>query len=433
MKTILYSVSTGYFARNLLRTGVLERLLEDKDIRIVIVSPGYEEKSFREEFSFSDRIFIENMLDVDRSYDLMDKLIWQCWSLGQRHGRFIKLYKFFLKAQLKKRYYNKFHWFYDGIFNKYNPDLVVGGTPGMNSRMDIPVFAEAQARNIKTLALIHSWDNISKRKGPLWVRPDILGVWNEFQKKESTLVHFYKDKDIKFAGASHFDIYWNDDTFIGRENFFKKMGLDQQKKLITVIVTVQNLVKSSFIVDILLDALKGKKFAVPVQLLCRLLPRFDPKKNDEEYGRYYANPDIVIDHQIQYSPKLGWNPNRQQLNHFANLVRYSDVQISIASTSTIEAAILDMPVVNVAFSTIEPELFKKRILEGVFKHHFKPILDYGATHVARDPDELIMATNRYLLDPGIHREEREKLKNAIFYNPDGKATQRVNELIKELV
>ena len=46
IKTILYSVSTGYFARNLLRTGVVEKLLENPDIRIVIVSPGYEEEEF---------------------------------------------------------------------------------------------------------------------------------------------------------------------------------------------------------------------------------------------------------------------------------------------------------------------------------------------------------------------------------------------------
>ena len=41
MKTILYTASTGYIARNLLRLGVIEKLLNFSDTRIVIVMPEH--------------------------------------------------------------------------------------------------------------------------------------------------------------------------------------------------------------------------------------------------------------------------------------------------------------------------------------------------------------------------------------------------------
>ena len=429
MRTILYSVPTGYFTRNLLRTGVIEKLLEKKDLRIVIVTPAYDDADFLKEFSFSGRIFFEKMQEVDRSYDLLDKVIWKAWSLGHRSVFFQNLYVVILKFQIRLRYYRKFHRYYKNIFDKYQPVLVVGGTPGINSRGDLPVFAEAQARGIKTLALIHSWDNIALRKGPMWSRPDTLGVWNEFQKQEALKVNFYKEEQVHLVGPPHFDIYWREANFVGRKAFFEKMGIDPVKKMVSIIATAKNLIESAYMVDIMLEAYRKNKFVLPIQILCRPLPRVDPKINDEEYRRFYADPDVIIDRQIQHLPKLGWNPDRQQLFHFANLLKYSDCVVTVASTAIIEAAILDKPVVNVAFSTNQPELFKKHITDSVFKNHFKPVLDYKATYVAKDPEEMIAGVNAYLKDPALHREERDALKKVMIFKADGKATERIRRLI----
>jgi len=428
MKTILYSVSTGYIARNLLRTGVLEKLLKLDDIRIVVLTPGYDDENFVKEFSFSERIFIEKLFDVDRLPDLMDRLIWKFWLLAHDNKFFLWLHNFLMKVQIRKRYYNKYHRLYGSIFDKYKPDLVIGGSLGVYSRRDIPVYAEAKKRGIKTLVLIHSWDNLAKRKGPIWFKSDSLGVWNEFQKKEAQTHHFYKDEDIYLLGPAHFDIYWKKDTFMPREEFFRKMGLDPEKKLITMVATCPGLLKNAYIVDILLDALRKKKFAYPVYLICRPTPT-SPDKNELDFSKFYNQPDIIVDNQARHSLKLGWNPNKQELYHFANLVKHTDVQVSIVSTATIEAAILDRPVVNVAFSTVEPELFKKFIIDSVYRHHFKIIKDIGATYLATNPDDLIDGVNKYLSNPWLHSKERQKVKQTLVYKADGMATERIYQAI----
>lgn len=435
MRTILYSVSTGYFARNLLRTGVIEKLLVFPDIRIVIVTPGYDDEDFVGEFSFNERIFIEKMIEVKRDYDFLDTLIWKAWLLGHRFKYCRHLYKILLKIQLCKRYYSGFHAYYKTIFDKYAPDLVVGATPGVNSRRDLPVFMEAMTRKIKTLALIHSWDNIARRKGPMWIHPDILGVWNEFQKQDAIKNNFYHPENVIVVGPVHFDMYFRPETFMGRDAFFKKMRLDPSKKLISIIVTAEGLVRNGYIADILVEALKKQRFIQPVQLLCRPTPllAITTDEYEQEFGRYQNNPDIVIDCQPQRSPVLGWNPTREQLYHFANLVQYTDVQVSIVSTATIEAAILDRPVVNVGFSTIQPERFQKLIIESVYNNHFKPVINYGSTYIAKDSEDLILGINNYLLDPGLQRKERKLLKEALLYKTDGKATERISRLILSLL
>ena len=101
----------------------------------------------------------------------------------------------------------------------------------MNSRRDLPVFMEAMTRGIKTLALIHSWDNIARRKGPMWIRPDKLGVWNELQKQEAIKNNFYQAEDVIVVGPVHFDMYFRPETFMGRDVFFKRWGLILPKNL----------------------------------------------------------------------------------------------------------------------------------------------------------------------------------------------------------
>lgn len=434
MKTILYSVSTGYFARNLLRTGVVERLLENPDIRIVIVSPGCDEEEFVNEFSFDKRIFIEKMYPVEKSYDFLDAVIWKLWTLGHKYKLFQEGYRLAVNIQTFKRYYRKYHKLYGKMFDSYKPDLVIGGTPGVNSRHDIPIFAEAQNRGIPTIGLVHSWDHIAKRKGPLWVRPDFLGVWNEFQKRDAVGVNFYNHEKVILLGPPHFDYYWRNDTFMSRDSFFDKIGLDPKKKLITVIATVPAFSRSDFIVDILIEALRKNRFIAPVQLVCRPTPSIERKKNEEEYGKYLNSPDVVIDNnQSRWTPKLGWNPDKEQIRYFANLIKHTDVQVSIASTATIEAALVDKPVVNVGFNTVEPQRFHKFVLNSVYQNHFKAIVDLGATYIANDPESLIKGINMYLIDPSIHRNEREKLKNTLIYRADGKAVERISEAILSMV
>ena len=115
--------------------------------------------------------------------------------------------------------------------------------------------------------------------------------------------------------------------------------------------------------------------------------------------------------------------------HLANTIKHSDIIVNIASTVTIEAAILDKPVVNLAFSLSEPEKFRENIINKSWKYHFSYVIERRCSYFAKSPEELMGYVNEYVLHPEIHQEGRKRLAEDLCYKLDGKASQRVTELI----
>jgi hypothetical protein len=444
VKTIVYSIPLGYFARTLLRTGVPQILLRDKDVRIVILSPAYNNPEFVSEFSFNHRVYFEELLPLSRKYvgrddikpsriggrdpNLAEKILWKICILTWERVKNKKIFLFLM--HLNHILYTLFSKrLYDGFFNKYKPDLIITATPGLNSQRDIPLIREAKNRGIKTLCLVYSWDNLSGGKGIIPVRPDYLGVWNELQRKEAIELHYYEPSKVIIVGATQFDIYQDKGIYCSREEFFKKMRLDPAKKLVTIVTASMIRAENSFILDILVDMLRKQRFTTPVQLLCRLHPQ-DKIKN---YSNFLDSNYIVIDCPGKKLKGIGWNPDRTEMIHLANTLKHSDVVVNIASTVTIEASILDIPVVNLGFSSSEPERFKREVMERAWKYHYRYIKERNATFIAGNENDLVDKINRYLIDPSIHRAERNVLAQDLCYKLDGKSYERVANLIFDLL
>jgi len=432
MKTVLYSVPLGYFARNLLRTGVIDKLLKREDLRIVLLTPAYKDEDFIKEFSFSDRILFERLFQADDLSNIWERVLWKLLYISGLQWR--NRLMFFPLTELSQFYYRNFKpRFYDRIFSEYRPDLVITASPGNTSPLDAPVIREAQRWGIKILCLVHSWDNIAGMKGIMPTRPDEMGVWNELQKQEAIDLHFYNPEKIHIVGPPHFDIYQDDSIFLSREDFCSQLNLNPERKIVTVVIASTSATENTYILDILLEAFKRQAFVAPVQLLCRLHPRISPEENRKTYKKYIDDPHICVDIPHSYSKTIKWNPDRSEMVHLANTIKHTDIVVNIASTVTIEAAILDKPVVNLAFSLSEPEKFRQFIINNSWKYHFSYVIERRCSYFAKSPEDLIGYVNEYLLHPKIHREGRKRLAEDLCYKLDGKATDRTADLICNLV
>jgi hypothetical protein len=322
---------------------------------------------------------------------------------------------------------------YREIFRTYRPSLVVTATTGNVAKSDLPVLWEARASGVKTLCLVHSWDNITGYKGMMHARPNFLGTWNELQKREAVELHFYNPNCVKVVGPPQFDLYREAGIFEPREAFLRKLGLDANKKVITLAEATMASAENTYILDILLDALQRRQFVVPVQLLCRLHPRWHPGVARENYHRYLNNPLVTFDFPNSHTESLGWNPTRPSMIYLANTMRHSDVLVNVASTVTIEACILDVPVVNLGFSLTQPKRFQERIVQGAWRRHYGYILERNGTYIAKDPDDLIKGINMYLVNPSLHGEGRRSIARDLCYGCDGRAAERIAHLILNLL
>ncbi len=426
MKTVLISVPLGHYARNLLRTGLLDHL-SASGTEVVIATPAYQEPSFVTEFSqngLGHKVHFAPLYPIREEKRLWERILWKGYITVMPHrGLFLPL------MTLNHRLYSGLEpRRYDAFFESYKPELLVTASPGFHSARDIPLIREAQNRKIRTLCAVFGWDNLTT-KGIFPTRPDFLAVWNERMVEEAVRIHHYSRDHVFIVGPTAFDIYQDPAIYLSKEMFCGKLRLDPQKKMITVTTASAAVFDDRYILRMLLRFAKNGLFKHPAQILCRV----HPQDQRDLYQEFEGNEYIHLDYPGRYSNFLKWDPDREEMVHLANTLRHSDVVINIASTTTIEAALLNRPVINIGFCEEDPHRFESRIKRDHYGKHYRHILEQGGVWHVQSESELLRAVNTYLKDPSLHGEERGRMAEDLCYRLDGKATERLATLMERLV
>jgi hypothetical protein len=146
------------------------------------------------------------------------------------------------------------------------------------------------------------------------------------------------------------DLYFREGTLSTRDAFFRRIGADPSRKLVTVTTTPRELYPHhDHVLRVLIRAMTDNAWRGQVQLLVRLHPRDER----EAYTEFEGTPNVIIEKPFRSTVKAGdglaVDITAENQRHLANTMRHSDVVVNVASTLAIEAAIFDTPVVNVSF------------------------------------------------------------------------------------
>ena len=177
-------------------------------------------------------------------------------------------------------------------------------------------------------------------------------------------LHGYQPGEIRVAGVPQFDGYFRSllggQPGLGRDAFFRAIGADPSRRLVTVTTTPRELYPHhDHVLRVLMAAIAGGRFPHPTQVLVRLHPRDDI----DAYREFAATPHLLIEKPFRQTVTTGDGlavdimPEHQR--HLADTMRHSDVVVNVASTIAIEASIFDTPVVNVAFDGEAPSEFAR--------------------------------------------------------------------------
>src|SRR5207247_771068 len=117
----------------------------------------------------------------------------------------------------------------------------------------------------------------------------------------------------------------------------------------------------------------------------------------------------------------------------ANLTHHGDININWASTMTLDFALHDKPVINVAFDVgarhryaVDPwELYQR-------SDHYRPVIDLGAARIARSSQDLAAYVNLYLSDPSLDRENRRRLVELQVAPPFGVSSSRILRVLEQI-
>lgn len=456
MKTIFIPIQNRQQARNVLRTDIFNFLASSGN-RIIFFSPDYMIGEYREEFKNVNVIF-EGVKEPLKYFSKIDSFFGRIslFYIDSPTGRFLRKQWLLLEKRAPARYFFSMFLsllignikflrliarFLDfklvddnsvsGFFEKHKPDLIY--SPNIISDMDRAFLREAKKRKTKTVGMINAWDNITLAKYPFRILPDKLIAYNETIKNEAIKYLDIKEKDIFVSGWPHFDFYVNSKRS-PREEFCKKLGIDQKKRIILFASIGSTLNPTEWQVLEMLDmAIADKKLPDDVVIIFRQHPTEKTKMENVKIGK-----NVVIDDSktiIEGGGKVYSEILKSDMDHLANSLYHSAVTINTCSTMSIDASAFDKPIVNIAFDGYEKKLFHQSV-RRFYKPshaHYQPIMKTGGVRIAYNIDELVKYINMYLENPSLDKEGRKRIVDEQCYKLDGRSGERIGTHVFSLV
>jgi len=451
----------GFTIRYLLRTDVLPAL--ESGARVVIIAHTADERGFREAFE-SENVIVEPFaLEACEDYLRCSKLqrgiklhryfvsngrydtrtledfnrIWvgaRRWGPGDRWSgrlrgvlwngvRSLLMRSLTLRRGLvwfeSRLFAPRFH---RALFEKYKPDLVVTSSPGWWD-YDQYMLREARKEKVRTAAVILSWDNTSGM-GMAGAPVDHIVAWTEVMARELETLHDVPEERISVGGVAHWDPYYEEDGHLDRESLFDRLGLDPDK--MTLFFATKSPTRFPWAPEVTEEIARGieaGRFDQPAQILVRLHPiyfrRIDGKLRHERLieafdaleARY---PFVVVNKPDLRSDILNCDLPRDEARLVASILKHCDVMVNMFSTMVIEAAIFDLPSVNLAVAAGFDPAKKGRSRQDIdidyVQTHNQRVIRTGGVRNAFSMDEFFDAVNAYLRDPSLDAEGRAEIR-----------------------
>lgn len=454
MKTIFIALFQAVEVKNILRTGVVRELLQKEDIRVVLfmknqVRIEHYQKEFNDprmvyaaadcqEGNLLDSFFARLKFTLHRTdttilrrrlfFEHKKNYIsyWLTSFLNRCFARpiFRRLARFLDYRLINTSFYS-FH------FDSYKPELIF--LPHLFDETEIHFLREAKKRKIKTIGFINSWDKLTARC-MLRLLPDKLVVFNDIVKQEAILYDEIRSKDIFVSGIPQYDSYFSTSGILTREDFFRKIGIDPQKKLIVFIPAGLSCSDSDWAaLDLIYRLQTEGKFAKDAAFFIRFPP--NDFLEEREIGK--RNLYLKYDHPgVRFASKRGgdWDMTFADLAHLKNTLYHMSLMISYgASSASIDAAIFDKPIIHLNFEVLENALPFRSPPKFYEMEHSKKAFSGGGIRAVQNPEKLVLWVNKYLEDPTLDHAGRKKLAEEQCKFLDGKSAKRIADFMLDQI
>ncbi len=315
---------------------------------------------------------------------------------------------------------------YRKLFNDLRPDVLF--CTHQRPPSIIPPVLAARSLGIPTSTFIFSWDNLSS-KGRIAAPFDHYLLWSEHMRGEMQRFYPQVASDRSHVvGTPQFDPYGDATLQWTRSEFFERIGADPNRKLICFSGgDVGNSLEDHNHIRALMELIREGAVRGNPQVLLRPAPVDD--------GARYAAvrrdfPELIYAQPAWHeTEKNEWTtvfPSSSDMQFLTNLTLHCDLNVNFASTMTLDFALRDKPVINLAFDVSSSPVFGMPMWDYYKKwEHYEPVIEFGAARFARTRDELAQHINAYLDNPALDRESRKRFVELEVGAPVGEASQRI--------
>jgi hypothetical protein len=227
----------------------------------------------------------------------------------------------------------------ENLIRSRKPDAVLVTPLVTDCSPQVDVVKGAQALGIPAALCVASWDHLTT-KGLVRVRPDLVSVWNEEQKKEALAYHDVPASSIVVTGAQPFD-RWFERRPTAREEFCSKVGLPADKPFVLFVGSTASISAPDAELTFVrrwIAALRAHPSLAGVSILVRPHP-FN--------ARHWSGADVSDLPNVAVYPHWANPVNESDRQDYFDSLYHSEAVVGINTTAMIEAAIVGRTVHSV--------------------------------------------------------------------------------------
>ncbi len=436
-KTIFITSCHPLISRNILSTGILQKL-NSNNIQIVIIVPDGKIDYFENNFGDKDILIRSVKLKLTLRESFLRYLSLAALNTktlnikrstemdgSGKYFKYIASNYFFIKLIRKVELLSYRKYIFSELFDEFKPFLIF--STDIQNDIDVALMVESRKKGLRTIGMVRSWDNLTS-KGLIRCIPHKILVWNNIIKEEAIKYHLINASTVSIIGIPHYDKYSKNDSF-DKKSFFEKIGGDISKKILLYIPIGDRYLKWNNVDRDMVDIL-NKALPLDFQILVRLPPGdyvrgLEDKPNQFErinvrYDRVSKSHENIKQTEIKYDED----------SHLNQTLFFSDIVVSGPSTMILDSIFMNKPVIIFGFDGYENKGYYDSVRRFYDYDNFKPVIESGGVKYAQNHDELIKYLMLYINDKNSNFKQRQELKKLEATFTDSLSTERLlNSLI----
>lgn len=295
---------------------------------------------------------------------------------------------------------------------------------------EYPYLLAARDLGIPVISSILSFDNLTSRG--LLPQYDHYLVWSNAMRDQ--LLHFYpevKPDEVTVTGTPQFDFHRKPSFLWSRQQTLKSLGLPQDARFFLYATSFKALTPAE--PDLVAELIRQieKSALKDFWLVIRVHP-IDDWARWQTVGR--TSPKVVLSRAVTAEPDAAnWRSYAaaEQARLISSLT-YTEACLNIASTITLDSAILDRPVIGIDF-TDEPNSPREIMFQEFGAVHYKPLVQSGGLRVARSWSELISLMQQAVSAPGHDAQARARMVAEVCGRVDGRNAERMARAVTDFL
>ncbi len=460
-KTIIISAYRNVSIRYILKSTIGKTLLKNRKIKLIVLVKSDQIKHYNNEYSNYQNIeFLDvnfeilfkelrsplgsffnlyrmltcpsNELSKNETINIFLKTYQKEWVTSNKRSLLfilIKLFAFlgskikiirFLMIKIEGFFFNGKIYF--ELFKKYKPSLLIVSSVG--HMIDVNIMNAANSNNVKVLTIFHNWDGPTT-KGYKSSIIDYAVSWNKIMTDEIINYQDLLPKNIFLGGAVNYEKYFimKDRDEFRLNNFNKKPN--KSRKLIYA-PGGSSLWPKNF--EPLYHILKNNNknnYNDNLEIVLRIHPNSISLKDSKNKIILKEDIEKVVKdlkkmYPVNFSisiPKVNFFQSdyyflKEDLTILGELLNSADIIITQYSTLLLEAAIFDLPAINIGYGVFRNNLAPANFYEK--STHIKTLMKFDSYYSAYSSNQLDTYINQYLKNPKDKKSNRISLVNEMF-------------------